>query len=192
MALAMRALEGSTDDTWRVGVTQPRDPSAGEVRRMTPTMSASVCARGSNARTLYAAARADCAHSNSPFTQSTWPQADKVAASSVMSLALQQRNRERPALMSIAVKADDAAAATSEADGDAPAPEGERVAIEVTLWRSDAVAAVVEVDGHLEVTRADQAAGLLFGINHRAMVKKDFCRWASCIQLILICVSPSE
>ena len=112
-------------------------------------------------------------------------QADtQQAASSALALALQQRNRERPALMSVAVRAEDAAvkgeaggaaAAAAAADADA-AQEGERVAIEVTLWRADAVAAVVEVDGRLEITRADPAAGLLFGVSHRALVKKDFRR----------------
>jgi hypothetical protein len=50
----------------------------------------------------------------------------------------------------------------------------ERVALEVTLWRADAVAAVIEVDNQLEVTRADAAAGLLFGISHRALLKRNF------------------
>jgi hypothetical protein len=100
-------------------------------------------------------------------------------------MALQQRNRERPALMSVSVnaEAEDAdsgagsGAAAHQAAGDAAQQDAAgAAALEVTLWRADAVAAVVEVDSKLEITRADAAAGLLFGFNHRAMIKKDFKR----------------
>jgi hypothetical protein len=59
---------------------------------------------------------------------------------------------------------------------DGPADGGERAALEVVLWRSDALTAVIEVDSNLMVSRADAAAGLLFGVSYRALLKKDFRR----------------
>ncbi|KAI8474715.1 MAG: hypothetical protein J3K34DRAFT_518018 [Monoraphidium minutum] len=145
-ALGMRALEGATDDAWRVGVAVPKDGKDGATA--------------------------------------------SEAASSALAVALQQRNRERPALMSIKVldldendaAADGAAAAAAAASGGggvpAGAPAAERAAMEVTLWRAAAVAAVVEVDSRLQIKRVDAAAGLLFGVSSRSMIKKDFRKLA--------------
>ena len=70
--------------------------------------------------------------------------------------------------------ADVAALTAAEAATAQAAAHTERLHIEVTLWRADAVAAVVEVDSHMEITRAETAAGLIFGVGHRTLLKKDF------------------
>jgi len=45
----------------------------------------------------------------------------------------------------------------------------------VSLWRSDAVAGVVELNARtLAVTRADDAAGLMFGAGSKALLRRDF------------------
>lgn len=46
--------------------------------------------------------------------------------------------------------------------------------LEVQLWRADAVTAVVELDKRLAVSRTDPAAGLLFGLPHKLLLKKSF------------------
>jgi len=138
-ALGLRALEGATDETWRVGVTLPN--------------AASSAAGAATAASGYA-----------------------------LSTALQQRNRERPALMSVAVCIEDEEAEGSKGavgsgtntESAAAGGAQEKAVLEVVLWRADAVAGVVEVDRELKITRADAAAGLLFGVNHRALLKKDF------------------
>ncbi|GBF92718.1 hypothetical protein Rsub_05087, partial [Raphidocelis subcapitata] len=149
-ALGVRALEGATDEAWRVGVTAPGASEKGAA-------------------------------------------AASAAAASSLAQALQQRNRERPALMSIAVRTDEheegeggagagsggsAAAAVAATTSGGPSDRGERAALEVVLWRADTVTAVIEVDSNLVVSRADATAGLLFGVSHRALLKKDFRRLA--------------
>ena len=109
--------------------------------------------------------------------------AGEQAATSAFAIALQQRNRERPALMSVNARIDEdgnivgGSGAAAAAGGDA-AQQGEQASLELVLWRADSVAAIVEVDARLEITRADVAAGLLFGVSQRALVKKDFRRLA--------------
>jgi hypothetical protein len=58
-----------------------------------------------------------------------------------------------------------------------PPPRGGR--LRVVLWRADAVAGVVEVSGGpagLAVTRADDAAGLIFGACPKALLKRSAAR----------------
>jgi hypothetical protein len=43
------------------------------------------------------------------------------------------------------------------------------LAVQVSLHRADALTAVLELDAHLRVTRADGAAGLLFGSAAKAL-----------------------
>lgn len=58
-----------------------------------------------------------------------------------------------------------------------PAGPGDGASLSLVLWRADAVTAVMELDRNLSVVRADPAAGLLFGVSAKALIKKDFRRW---------------
>lgn len=49
-------------------------------------------------------------------------------------------------------------------------------AMAVHLWKPDAITAVVEVDRKLAVVKADHMAGLICGVEHKAMLKKSFIR----------------
>ena len=48
--------------------------------------------------------------------------------------------------------------------------------MQVALHRSDALVTVLDLDSHLNVARADDAAGLMFGINAKALVHLPFER----------------
>ncbi len=61
-----------------------------------------------------------------------------------------------------------------DADGLASIP-----VLEVQLWAADQLSAVVEVDRRLVISRADAAAGLLFGLGAKALLRKRFTRWAA-------------
>lgn len=109
------------------------------------------------------------------------PTHSQASTTSTLALAFQSRNRERPALMSVSAKLEEEDTSSDQhqkADGqEAGGAAAEKAPLEVVLWRADAVAAVVEVDSHLEITRADAAAGLLFGVSHRSLIKRSFKRW---------------
>lgn len=189
-ALGMRVLEGAADDAWRVGVLQPKSgdrEQVGLLARILSTCHAAAARwRQLQLRCVIACRRLyHCVPSLGWFSHArcappAHPQAD--VATSALAAALQQRNRERAALMSVTVRADEeggaASAPAAPAGGVLALTSGgegsERAALDVVLWRADAVAAVLEVDGQLEVSRADAAAGLLFGVAHRALLKKDF------------------
>ncbi|KIY97575.1 hypothetical protein MNEG_10388 [Monoraphidium neglectum] len=112
--------------------------------------------------------------------------ADAAWRTSAMALALQQRRRIQPALMQVKLhepgsatagdglaSAEGVAAAAAAAGIEAPRPQDAR--LRVVLWRADAVAGVVEVSGGpagLAVTRADDAAGLIFGACPKALLKR--------------------
>jgi hypothetical protein len=49
--------------------------------------------------------------------------------------------------------------------------------IQVSLHRSDALSALLELDKHLAITQADAAAGLMFGCNGQQLVSLPFARW---------------
>lgn len=51
--------------------------------------------------------------------------------------------------------------------------------MQVTLHRSDALTALVDIDAHLKISRADDAAGLMFGVSSESLVNKSLARWAS-------------
>jgi hypothetical protein len=55
--------------------------------------------------------------------------------------------------------------------------EVERMVLEVSLWRANTLTACIEVDKQLEVVRADDAAGLIFGVEAKLLVKHDCRRW---------------
>lgn len=60
------------------------------------------------------------------------------------------------------------------ADGSTGVPVDE-ARLSVVLWRAEAVAGVLEVNGRtLAVTRADEAAGLLWGAGPKALMRRDF------------------
>lgn len=57
-----------------------------------------------------------------------------------------------------------------------PSHRGHAV-MQVTLHRSDAFAALVDIDTHLRISRADDAAGLMFGVSSKSLVNKSLARW---------------
>uniref|UniRef100_A0A383VUJ6 PAS domain-containing protein n=1 Tax=Tetradesmus obliquus TaxID=3088 RepID=A0A383VUJ6_TETOB len=87
---------------------------------------------------------------------------------------LPKRDRLRAACMQIEL-------ATADEDlsqqllEDAAAAETVPV-LQVSLYRADALSSVVELDKHLTIAHADDAAGLMFGINHKHMLKKSFVK----------------
>jgi hypothetical protein len=102
---------------------------------------------------------------------------------------LQQRNRVRPALLQaeVTLRSDDdadgkgaAAPATAAGGGGQEGAAGggaeDEAQLRLVLWRADAITAVIELDKNLSVVRADPAAGLLFGLSSKLMIKKDFRR----------------
>jgi hypothetical protein len=47
---------------------------------------------------------------------------------------------------------------------------------QVSLCRTDALSSLVELDKHMAITHADEAAGLMFGVNPKQLLKKPFAR----------------
>ncbi len=46
--------------------------------------------------------------------------------------------------------------------------------IRVILWRAEGLTTQMELDGKLGISRADPAAGLMFGVNTAALLHKSF------------------
>jgi hypothetical protein len=103
--------------------------------------------------------------------------------------AVQQRGRVRPALLQahvVTANPDDdtctrggsgsLAATTILASATAAAGNEGDASLQLVLWRADALSAVIELDQALRVVRADAAAGLLFGVSSKLLVKMDFKR----------------
>jgi hypothetical protein len=112
--------------------------------------------------------------------------------------ALKARFKERPAVLTLSMihpaeDADGANAAAAAAAAAATAPGGgidllsSRAAaasggvdadalplLRVCLWRAEALTSQVELDGKLGITRADGAAGLMFGLSSAALLHKSF------------------
>ncbi|GBF97004.1 hypothetical protein Rsub_09801 [Raphidocelis subcapitata] len=96
---------------------------------------------------------------------------DSAVGGASLLASLQQRTRVRPAILQAEV--------AMGAEGDAAAADaGDEASLSLVLWRADAVTAVMELDRNLSIVRADPAAGLLFGMSAKAMIKKDFRRLA--------------
>jgi hypothetical protein len=188
-ALGMRAVDGAADDAWRVGVTQPKRLDRAEEVSGLVVSGVRLAASG--------AVPVDISHFPFSTPSCDRPTIQAAASSSALAAALHQRNRDRPALMSVAIHMEEgedggdggeaaadggghAAASSKHGAAAAAAAESgqrqERPALEVVLWRADTLSSVLEVDGQLEITRADTTAGLLFGVSHRALVKRDFRR----------------
>lgn len=51
--------------------------------------------------------------------------------------------------------------------------------MQVSLYRSDALTAIIELDKNMGIARIDDAMGLMFGINAKALVKKSFSRYGA-------------
>ena len=49
--------------------------------------------------------------------------------------------------------------------------------IKLTLWRAEGLTTQLELDGKLGISRADPAAGLMFGVNTAALLHKSFKKW---------------
>lgn len=49
----------------------------------------------------------------------------------------------------------------------------------MSLYRSDALTAIIELDKHMGIARVDDAMGLMFGISAQALVKKSFSRYGA-------------
>jgi hypothetical protein len=47
---------------------------------------------------------------------------------------------------------------------------------QVSLFRADALSSVIELDKHLAISSVDEAAGLIFGVNSKQLIKKAFAR----------------
>jgi hypothetical protein len=46
----------------------------------------------------------------------------------------------------------------------------------VSLFHADALSSLVELDKHLAITHADEAAVLMFGVNAKHLLKKPFAK----------------
>jgi hypothetical protein len=62
---------------------------------------------------------------------------------------------------------------------------------QVSLFRADALSTVLEVEKHLSISHADEAAGLIFGVNPRQMLKTPFARCDSGCLLNGVCSSTN-
>jgi len=51
--------------------------------------------------------------------------------------------------------------------------------LQIALHRSDALTAVIELDKDLHIARADDAAGLMFGVDAKQLLHKPLPRCAS-------------
>eukprot|EP00775_Hariotina_reticulata_P009112 gene9112-9281_t len=95
-------------------------------------------------------------------------------ARSTLLATLQQRRKERPAVLALQmVHLDDDMAARAAVSGD----RADSIAVlTVQLWRADGLTGLVEVDGSLSVERADPAAALLFGKSSQSILHANFQR----------------
>jgi hypothetical protein len=50
------------------------------------------------------------------------------------------------------------------------------VALQVVLYRSDVLTAVIDLDKSLKIARADEAAGLMFGVDFRQLLHQPLGR----------------
>jgi hypothetical protein len=48
--------------------------------------------------------------------------------------------------------------------------------LQVSLYRSDALSALLELDKHLSIAQADEAAGLMFGCGGQQLLRLPFAR----------------
>jgi hypothetical protein len=74
--------------------------------------------------------------------------------------------------------ADGSAAAGAAGSGAAALDPDSTAVLSVSLWRSEGLAGLVEVDGRLGISRAEPAAGLMFGVAHGQLLRKSFRRCA--------------
>eukprot|EP00775_Hariotina_reticulata_P009651 gene9651-9811_t len=93
------------------------------------------------------------------------------SASSALLAALQRRRKDRPAIMTMSLvqmSEEDEAKAATDAGADTAA------ALTIDLWRAEGLSSLVEVDSRLSITRAEPAAGLMFGMSQRAVMQTSF------------------
>lgn len=87
--------------------------------------------------------------------------------------ALRSHHKVKAAIMTLGM-------VHSSEDGDtnisADADVSKVPVLEVNLWRSDGLTALVETDSKLGIVRADPAAGLMFGVTPMALLRKSFRR----------------
>jgi hypothetical protein len=101
--------------------------------------------------------------------------------------ALKLRHKERPAVLTMSVvhasdEAEGSTTAAGAASGAAAAaldPNATAV-LAVSLWRAEGLTSLMEVDGKLGISRAEPAAGLMFGVAHGQLLRKSFRRCAVC------------
>lgn len=55
------------------------------------------------------------------------------------------------------------------------------LSLQVSLFRADALSSVMELDKHLAITHVDEAAGLMFGVNPKQLLKKAFARYGTAL-----------
>ncbi|WIA20263.1 hypothetical protein OEZ85_006098 [Tetradesmus obliquus] len=96
-----------------------------------------------------------------------------AAASGVKGM-LQKRSRLRPACMTLQLLHQDEEASQQLLQDDDAADE--TPIMQVALHRSDALSALLELDRHLSIAHADEAAGLMFGCEGQQLVRLPFAR----------------
>eukprot|EP00878_Enallax_costatus_P025839 GHUV01027676.1.p1 GENE.GHUV01027676.1~~GHUV01027676.1.p1 ORF type:complete len:1421 (+),score=378.88 GHUV01027676.1:621-4883(+) len=85
--------------------------------------------------------------------------------------ALQQQRRLHTACMALEIMERDDRELTDD-----PAVTDSIPVVQVSLYRSDALIATIELDKHMAITRIDDAIGLMMGVSARALLKKNFPR----------------
>lgn len=95
--------------------------------------------------------------------------------------SIQKNNKVVPALLQLSLAAEvaqqgddaDACAAAAAADGSGGGGDGPRAVLVASLWRADMVASSLETNKCLTISRADEAAALLFGLPQKSLLKRD-------------------
>jgi hypothetical protein len=91
--------------------------------------------------------------------------------------ALKSRHKERPAVLTMSVVHASEEAEGSLSGGAAAAVDPNAAAVlSVSLWRAEGLRSLMEVDGKLGISRAEPAAGLMFGVGHGQLLRKSFRR----------------
>eukprot|EP00775_Hariotina_reticulata_P001355 gene1355-1696_t len=97
--------------------------------------------------------------------------ASSQAVNSVLLSTLQQRRKERPAVMTLKMiqlnDEEEARAATAAGSETMPV-------LALDLWRAEGLTSLVEVDSQLAIMRAEPTAGLIFGMSNQLLTQANF------------------
>jgi hypothetical protein len=99
------------------------------------------------------------------------PAASSQTVNSVLLKTLQQRRKERPAVMTLKMIQlnDDEEARAATAAGSQTMP-----VLALDLWRAEGLTSLVEVDSRLVITKAEPSAGLIFGMSNQQLLLTNF------------------